>query len=105
MRLSAFHGAHVRLEVSDSGTGIDPGDLPHVFDRFYRANRARSGEGTGLGLAIAKWIVEAHGGHIQAGNLVPHGAVFTVTLPAARPGARKGLKSRESANLMSGPIS
>ncbi|HEX6509397.1 MAG TPA: sensor histidine kinase, partial [Chloroflexota bacterium] len=79
-------GDRARLRVIDSGLGIDPGDLPHIFDRFYRADRARTGEGTGLGLAIGKWIAEAHGGQIQAGNVAPHGAVFAVLLPLARTG-------------------
>jgi signal transduction histidine kinase len=82
------HGGRVRLQVADSGPGIAPPDLPHIFDRFYQADHARAGEGSGLGLSIAKWIVEAHGGSIQAGAASPHGAVFTVTLPALRHGAR-----------------
>jgi signal transduction histidine kinase len=77
-------GGRSRLDVSDSGEGIPPRDLPRIFDRFYRADEARTGEGTGLGLAIAKWIVEAHGGHIQAGNMPGRGAVFTVFLPLSR---------------------
>lgn len=80
----ALTGGRARLRIADSGAGIDQSDLPHIFDRFYRADQARTGEGTGLGLAIAKWIVDAHGGQIQAGNASPHGAVFTVTLPHAR---------------------
>jgi signal transduction histidine kinase len=77
-------GDRVRLAVTDSGPGIDPADLSRIFDRFYRADRARTGEGSGLGLAIAKWIVEAHGGQINAGNASTSGAVFTVTLPVSR---------------------
>lgn len=73
-----------QLQVRDSGPGIPPADLPRIFDRFYRANKARTGEGSGLGLAIAKWIVEAHGGQLQAGNASPHGAVFTAMLPTTR---------------------
>jgi signal transduction histidine kinase len=77
----ARQGHHVRLQVRDSGPGIDPHDLPHLFERFYRADRARSGEGTGLGLAIADWIVAAHGGQLHAANSPGGGAVFTVLLP------------------------
>lgn len=77
-------GSRADLRVIDSGPGIDPDDLPHIFDRFYRADKARSGEGTGLGLAIGRWIVESHGGTIAAGNAEGQGAVFTVTLPVLR---------------------
>ena len=77
----ARHGGHAVLRVRDWGPGIDPLDLPHLFDRFYRADRARHGEGTGLGLAIGRWIVVAHGGEIRAANAPDGGAVFTVTLP------------------------
>lgn len=77
----ARQGGHAVLRVRDRGPGIDPLDLPHLFDRFYRADRARHGEGTGLGLAIGRWIVVAHGGEIRAANAPDGGAVFTVTLP------------------------
>lgn len=80
----ATEGGRAALRVADSGPGIPARDLNRVFDRFYRADEAREGEGTGLGLAIARWIVEAHGGQISAGNVSPHGAVFTVTLPVTR---------------------
>jgi heavy metal sensor kinase len=72
-----------RFYVSNSGPGIPPEDLPHIFDRFYRADKARSsGAGhSGLGLAIAKAIVQAHGGSIQADSEAGKGATFTVTLP------------------------
>jgi len=75
----------VRVEVRDSGPGIDRHDLPHVFDRFYRADRARTSEGSGLGLSIGRWIAETHGGTISAGAVAPpgHGAIFTITLPLA----------------------
>ena len=59
-------GQWVVVAVHDSGTGIDPDDLPRIFERFYKADRARSGGGTGLGLAIAKHIVQGHGGQIWA---------------------------------------
>ena len=70
-----------RLQVRDTGLGIEAQDLPHLFDRLYRAKRDRGTDGGGLGLAIARWIVEAHGGSIAATNAIPHGAVFTITLP------------------------
>lgn len=72
------------LNVKDQGAGIPPEHLPHVFERFYRADAARTpgtSEGTGLGLAISAWIVQAHGGTIQAANSPEGGAEFTVTLP------------------------
>jgi signal transduction histidine kinase len=82
VRLSASHSGGARVEVTDSGPGIDPVDLSRIFDRFYRVDKARTGEGTGLGLAIAKWIVDAHSGRIWAENAaVGQGAVFTVILP------------------------
>lgn len=75
----------VVLTVRDTGIGIAPGDLPHIFDRFWRADAARSrtGErpGVGLGLAISKWIVEAHGGTISVQSRPGRGTTFTVTLP------------------------
>jgi signal transduction histidine kinase len=77
-------GRRARLQVIDSGTGIDPRHLPRIFDRFYRGDQARTGEGAGLGLAIARWIVGVHGGQIHAGNRPEGGAVFTVTLPLMR---------------------
>jgi heavy metal sensor kinase len=76
----------VVLSVRDTGVGISPGDLPHVFDRFWRADQARSRTGqrpgAGLGLAISKWIVEAHGGTITVQSRPGRGTTFTVTLPA-----------------------
>lgn len=75
----------VRLKVHDSGPGIPVEALPHVFDRFYRADksRSRSEGGTGLGLAIARQLAEAHGGSLIAENHPTRGAVFTLTLPKA----------------------
>lgn len=74
-------GGKVALQIRDSGSGIAPEDLPHIFDRFYRGDKARrqSGE-SGLGLAIAKSIVEAHGGQIFAASEPGKGAVFTIFL-------------------------
>ncbi|BDH13754.1 sensor histidine kinase [Streptomyces hygroscopicus] len=70
------------IEISDSGPGIDPEVLPHVFDRFYKADSARArSEGSGLGLAIAQENVRLHGGSMRAANAPGGGAVFTVDLP------------------------
>jgi two-component system sensor histidine kinase BaeS len=76
-------GDAVHLLVRDTGTGIHPADLPHIFDRFYRGDDARAtGEGeSGLGLAIAKSLVEAHGGTISAASRLGQGSVFTIVLP------------------------
>jgi signal transduction histidine kinase len=71
-----------RISVVDTGVGIPAADLPHIFERFYRADRARQSGGTGLGLAIGKWIVEAHGGTIAVESSPGNGSIFSVTLPA-----------------------
>ncbi len=80
----------VELTVVDSGEGIREADLPHIFDRFYRGEPARtrssstaSGPGAGLGLAIARGIIEAHGGSISAGSAPGQGAVFRVVLSSS----------------------
>ena len=75
------------LRVRDTGVGIPPLDLPHIFDRFYRVDRPRTRQagGTGLGLAIAKWVAEAHGGRIDVESVVDKGSTFSVFLPARKP--------------------
>ena len=69
------------LTIIDSGPGVADEDLPHIFDRFYRSDRARNTPGTGLGLAIVTHTVEAHGGSVRAGNQPGAGAKFTMRLP------------------------
>jgi two-component system OmpR family sensor kinase len=71
------------LRVRDTGIGIDPSDVPHLFERFYRADRARSRQGTGLGLPIAQTLVEQLGGHITVESFSGKGSTFSVWLPIA----------------------
>jgi heavy metal sensor kinase len=84
--LSVSNGAgNARIEIRDTGIGIDANDLPHIFERFYRADQARSREpgGSGLGLAIALWIVQMHGGSIEAQSTLGSGSLFRISLPVA----------------------
>ncbi len=79
--LSVYRGEdHVRISVADTGAGISPEHLPHIFDRFYRVKGQRV-RGSGLGLAIAKWIAEAHHGTLTAESEPGLGSTFTLTLP------------------------
>ena len=90
VELSGDNGRAV-FTVADTGIGIAAGDLPHVFDRFWRADSARTRTseraGTGLGLAICKWIAEAHGGTIEVQSRPGRGTTFSVGLPRPAPGA------------------
>ncbi|GAA1429178.1 HAMP domain-containing sensor histidine kinase [Microlunatus lacustris] len=72
-----------RFRVADQGPGIDEADLPHVFDRFFRAETARNTPGTGLGLSIVAQAVDRHGGWVRASRSAQGGAEFTVQLPGA----------------------
>jgi heavy metal sensor kinase len=84
--LSLSNGAgSARIEIRDTGIGISEQDLPHIFERFYRADQARSREpgGSGLGLAIAQWIVDLHGGRIEVQSNLGAGSVFRISLPVA----------------------
>ena len=84
--LAAEHGAAV-LTVKDTGMGIAAADLPFIFERFWRADRARSRAsgrgGTGLGLAISQYIAQAHGGSLTVQSRLGRGSTFTLTLPGA----------------------
>jgi two-component system, OmpR family, phosphate regulon sensor histidine kinase PhoR len=82
--VSAYReGGNVVIYVKDSGVGIAPDALPRIFERFYKADKARSGGGTGLGLSIARHLVEAHGGKIWAESMVGQGSTFNFTIPLA----------------------
>ena len=86
VRLHAADGRAV-LQVADSGEGIPAGELPRIFERFYRVDKARTRQtgGTGLGLAIVRHVAEAHGGAVRVDSELARGSTFTVTLPLAGP--------------------
>jgi two-component system, OmpR family, sensor kinase len=78
-------GTSTCFSVHDTGIGIAPEDTAHIFERFYRADpaRSRSAGGSGLGLAIVDWVVRAHGGSITVESQVGKGSIFRMTLPMA----------------------
>ncbi len=80
---AAIDGGEAVMEVSDTGPGIGSEHLPHLFERFYRVDKARSREhgGAGLGLAIVEALVKAHGGSVGVTSAVGRGTTFTVRLP------------------------
>ncbi|MEJ7774122.1 MAG: HAMP domain-containing sensor histidine kinase [Nocardioidaceae bacterium] len=86
-----------QLTVADQGPGVKPADLPMVFERFYRADDARTMPGSGLGLAIVRQAAERHGGTVAIANREPHGAEFTVSIPGStddRQAARGPMRTR-----------
>ena len=87
----APNNGKVVITVADTGAGIPPEQLPHIFDKFFQADNqaAAATKGTGLGLAIAKEIVEAHGGQIEVDSTVGKGTTFVVTLPTDSSGAKR----------------
>ncbi len=84
---AAPHDGSVQISVADNGMGIAADDLPHIFERFYRADKSRSREkgGSGIGLTIVKRYVESLGGDIAVSSAPGKGTRFTVKLPAAMP--------------------
>jgi signal transduction histidine kinase len=78
-------GEEWRIEVADTGTGIPESDQSRIFDRFYRADKARTraAGGSGLGLSIARWIAGLHSGTLELVSSTPAGTTFRLTLPAA----------------------
>jgi signal transduction histidine kinase len=77
------NAVEVTLIVRDTGAGIEPGDLPRIWDRLYRADASRSERGLGLGLSLVRAIVEGHGGRVAVESMPGQGSVFTMTLPTA----------------------
>jgi signal transduction histidine kinase len=86
---SSVEGDYIKIEVSDTGVGISPEDLPKVFDRFYRvrSEQTRHVVGTGLGLAVTKAIMEAHGESIKVESELGKGSTFFVILPKFEKGS------------------
>jgi heavy metal sensor kinase len=83
----AMDNGYACVDINDSGIGIPAEHLPHIFDRFYRVDKARNrmDGGTGLGLAIVKWIAEAHGGSIKVTSEINRGSSFSVCMPIDGP--------------------
>ncbi|HVE78323.1 MAG TPA: HAMP domain-containing sensor histidine kinase [Gemmatimonadaceae bacterium] len=95
----------VTFTVRDTGIGIAAADLPHIFDRFWRADRARSRAsergGFGLGLSISQWIVQAHGGTITVSSRLGRGSTFVVTLPLGPEGEPSGVEDADATQARS----
>lgn len=77
--------AFIAISVTDTGEGIPPSDLPHIFERFYKTDKSRGSQGSGLGLSICKHIIQAHGGKMWAESVEGKGSTLSFTLPLASP--------------------
>jgi signal transduction histidine kinase len=75
---------HALIEIADTGAGIHPEDLPHIFERFYRSDKAGTTRGFGLGLAIARNIIEQHQGTIEVESEPGTGSTFRIVVPLSR---------------------
>jgi signal transduction histidine kinase len=95
IRISEAAG-HVRVDVIDSGSGIEADARAHIFDRFYRAASNPDTKGTGLGLSIAKGAVEANGGRLTLESSGPSGSTFRMTLPRAVSGRQSAIGSKSA---------
>ena len=101
MRVRARRTADgVEVTVADTGEGIPPEHLPHVFERFYRADRSRSRAtgGAGIGLAVVKQLVEAHGGRVGVESTPGRGTTLRFTLPVAAPAPLPGASATTPAS-------
>lgn len=96
---TSFNQQSVTVSVKDTGIGISRADLPHVFERFFKTDRARTAGGSGLGLAIAKHTVQAHGGTIRAESEEGKGSTFSFSLPTNLPGQSNTSKFNQTLTL------
>jgi heavy metal sensor kinase len=105
LSLSKTNG-QAELTVEDTGIGIPVEDLPYIFDRFYRVDKARtrSQGGSGLGLSIAKWVVEAHGGSIEVESVVGKGSTFRVFLPILAVPSIAAPREKETMKMAAGSL-
>jgi len=78
---AGVEGSEVFVRIEDKGTGIDKGDLPHLFEPFYRGKSVGQIHGSGLGLSLVKQIAESHGGRVSVKTAAARGSVFTIYLP------------------------
>jgi signal transduction histidine kinase len=95
--LSATHGNFMEISVTDTGVGIDPQDLPRIFDKFFQGHAGVQKKGSGLGLAIVQHIIQAHGGSIRAESGQPMGTTFYIALPVQETVAARSSATPERA--------
>jgi len=93
LRAEPEGSARVRITIADTGPGIPPEHITHIFDRFYKADASRAASGSGLGLSIVRAIVLRHGGEISAENAPGGGAVFTIVLPGLERSGRHAARA------------